>query len=254
MEAEFYYKNDSLHGTFVNWYVDGVKQIDQAYEGGKNTGKFTSYSRNGKIIATGNYDKGKATGVWLYYFTNGKLKQKGNYQNDLPVGEWNEYDALESLLKREIINEKGEYHGETISFHEGKPHYLTNYSNDLIIALTYYDEAGNIISKGENPDGTFRGKGYFSTGEVRVEYNYLKGLREGTWKYYYRAGSVETKSEFLNGKLNGENLDYFEDGAVKGKSYYVSGQLDGPYQEYFQNGKVKSSGWFRAGNKEQKLF
>jgi len=51
------------------------------------------------------------------------LKQKGNYQNDLPVGEWNEYDALGELVEKRNYNEKGEYHGETISFHEGKPHY-----------------------------------------------------------------------------------------------------------------------------------
>lgn len=254
LSTEFSYKEDSLHGRFIEWYESGIKMAEEELVNGKPSEKYTSYYWNGKINSTGNYENGKANGVWTYYHENGRLRKKGSFVGDKAIGQWDTYNKNGELEEKIIYGDQGDFDADEYYYDEGKLHYSLRSKKDAVISLTYYDKNGKEISALGNTEGTFEGKGYFSTGEVRVELRYLKGERSGTWKYFYRHGNVQSVNDYRNGLLEGKYTEYHENGNLKIESNYTEGKLDGLYKEYGKNGKLKTSGWYVQNQKQQKWY
>ena len=91
------YKNDSLHGMKVIYYL--------APEGDKSQRPMTVL----------NYNKGQLHGDYKEYFDTGKLKNSGTYENNKKVGLWEAYHVEGPKMTTERFK-KGVRHGWCIGY------------------------------------------------------------------------------------------------------------------------------------------
>jgi len=91
-------------------------------------------------------------------------------------------------------------------------------------------------------------KGYYKSGELKFEYNYVDGIRQGVSKEYYKNGKLRLKENYQKGKLEGICKEYYQNGELKSKSEYVSGKKQGIFKDYYKNGKLQSEEAVRMAN------
>lgn len=77
-----YYVNDTLHGSFCQFYQSGALKEKGNYKMGNKHGEFISYYESGKVkqekIFSNDILKGKST----EYYENGKIKKVGEYSGN----------------------------------------------------------------------------------------------------------------------------------------------------------------------------
>jgi len=64
-------------------------------------------------------------------------------------------------------------------------------------------------------------------GHLEAEFNYDKGLIQGTALYYFPNGKLEQQIPYEKGKIDGDTLLYNEQGHLIGKSTFVDGKQQG---------------------------
>ena len=69
------FKNDSLDGTYKEYYISGKVGLTGEYRTGKKDGTWTEYSEYGKVLFTNEYNNGIKTGEWKYYYPNTKIER-----------------------------------------------------------------------------------------------------------------------------------------------------------------------------------
>jgi antitoxin component YwqK of YwqJK toxin-antitoxin module/predicted negative regulator of RcsB-dependent stress response len=245
------YVQDSLHGKYQVYYESGALQVEGNYNMGVLDEGFKRYHTNGKLASAGDYIKGIGTGIWKFYHDNGILKEVGEFKNDLPAGEFKYYDRYGIITEKRTYNDSGKYEGEDILYHNGVKHFRLMYKNDIPIEATYYDLKGNVIATYGDANGTFKGKGYYPTGELRSEYEYEKGKAVGQWKYYARAGHLERADDYADNQLHGKVIEYFSDKRVKSITHYKEGELHGHFESFHANGSKRISAWYQDGLLQQ---
>jgi antitoxin component YwqK of YwqJK toxin-antitoxin module/lipopolysaccharide biosynthesis regulator YciM len=245
------YVKDSLHGKYQYYYESGVLQVESNYKNGKLHETFKRYHPNGKLASHGAYDNGNAVGPWKFYHNNGVVKEEGEFKNDLPVGEFKYYNRYGVLTEKRQYNDSGKFDGDDIFYHNGALHYKLINKNDIPVEATYYDLQGKVIATVGDANGTFKGKGYYPTGELRSEYQYEKGKATGTWKYYERTGQLERADEYADGNLHGKAIEYFSDKRVKSITSYKEGELHGRFESFYENGNKRVAGWYQDGMLQQ---
>ncbi|MFN3801665.1 toxin-antitoxin system YwqK family antitoxin [Belliella pelovolcani] len=70
------------NGTRITYYIDGRKESEGNYKGGKPEGKWSYYHENGRIASEGQMIDGKKEGVWRYFNMNGRLEQVITFKDD----------------------------------------------------------------------------------------------------------------------------------------------------------------------------
>ena len=115
------YKNDSLHGVKVIYYIPAEGDNSQRpatvyrYDNGKLHGEFQEYFESGKIKRSGAYTYGKKTGIWESYHADGGKMMLERYKDGVRHG-W--CHAYSKTGKEE--GKKYYYHGRVLEGSEFK--------------------------------------------------------------------------------------------------------------------------------------
>ncbi|GHU63110.1 hypothetical protein FACS1894123_05220 [Bacteroidia bacterium] len=94
-------------------------------------------------------------------------------------------------------------------------------------------------------EGTYS-ETYKQNGKTKLEGNYVKGLKEGIWKYYNIAGSLVKEETYKNDLLNGPVTEYEQD-KIKQIENYLDGEKDGISQKFTGNGYVAEKQTYKKG-------
>jgi len=144
-------------------------------------------------ITNGNYKK---------LFNDGKtIKTEGKARNNLPEGIWRTYYPSGNL--QSVVNYKnGDIDGEVYYYFDKKPEVKkveAVYDNNLLTD-TYMEYWPNGAQKAklQYEDGKLDGKAYyyFSSGKIKIEGKYKKGVKKGKWIFYNQKGEVVDKKRY----------------------------------------------------------
>jgi antitoxin component YwqK of YwqJK toxin-antitoxin module/Tfp pilus assembly protein PilF len=250
-ESNYRYKEDELDGEYIEYHPDGQLKSRNFYREGLRDGPFEEYYGNGRLQSRGSYEAGKATGRWEYFHMTGKPERNGTYKEGKGSGTWSYYDLHGNPIEERTFDEEGEIHGEDIIYSNGRVDYIHYYDHGQLTGMTYFDNAGEEISKSGHPSCTFDTRGYYPDGKLRFEGSYREGKAHGTWKYYFHEGNPEKQYTQVNGLTHGEFVEYFRSGGVKYRQHFKEGTVHGYAAEYYVDGTVKEEGWYQNGQREQ---
>lgn len=251
LDIVYNYVDGALEGETLSYFESGVLFSKTIYKAGAMNGPYLQYFANGKLRSTGTYVNDGGEGEWKYYYINGQLEKVGNYKNDQPVGEWkfNLKDGSPSSVSH--YDQGGKLDGEQISYENGKQFFVNTFKGGLLVNVNYFDASGKSIGSFGNDKGNFKGKTFYTTGELLSEGNYKAGEVDGLWKIYFRTGQIQGEQTYSKGKKNGKGIAYFKNGNLNVVANYVDGAYDGSYQDFYEHGQVKQEGWFQQDQRQQ---
>jgi antitoxin component YwqK of YwqJK toxin-antitoxin module len=87
---------------------------------------------------------------------------------------------------------------------------------------------------------------YKQNGKTKLEGNYVKGLKEGIWKYYNIKGSLVKEETYKNDLLNGPVTEYEQD-KIQQIENYLNGEKDGISQKFVGNGYLSEKQTYKKG-------
>lgn len=104
--------------------------------------------------------------------------------------------------------------------------------------FTGYDKGGYSVGQ-KVPHGKW--KEYYENGNLKAEYNYQLGFKEGEAKTYYPSGILMEKYSFHDNQIHGDLLEYYEDGQVFLTCHYNNGKREGEAKVYYSDGSIQYS-------------
>jgi len=91
-----------------------------------------------------------------------------------------------------------------------------------------------------------KSQGFYPTGELRYDYRFSNGVREGITKEYYKTG--ERKADFTyNSDVLVDGNGFFETGELQYKYQYKNGVRNGFTDEYNKDGSIKAKWFYKDG-------
>lgn len=261
------------NGYNVFYYENGEKSSEGNMVDGKPDGYWKNYHPNGNLKSEGNRIEFELDSIWKFYDENGILTKEINYEDGKRNGETKRYTKEGFLVAKEYYeNDKRE--GEASYFYEtGELHRRVFYENDKIEGLVYeYDKSGRIITLERYSKGNLRSsekinrfntanqkigtwKEFYDNMQVKEEGYYVRGKRNGVFKYYKKDGTLENMLMFNNGELveDAEEtvmLDirtiYKKDGG-KLVGGFKDGIRHGVFREYDENNNLTHSLVYKDG-------
>lgn len=206
-------KNRLKQGVWMEFYPSGSKKVESNYLDDQLHGTYKEYDLAGKIILEKRYVRGKEyiktaedeivlkAEVKKNYYPDGVLQYEGAFVDNIPVGIHKEYDNKGKLIINKEYSSEGEFFGEGL-----------------------FDESGKRIGKWKLYDSHYNY--YYGEG------NYVKGLKDGKWKYFYPDGKIEQEGFYTDGKPDREWIWYHKNGNIKVEEAYLIGKLEGLYTEF----------------------
>lgn len=91
------------------------KVIEYEVIGGKKSGEFKTYFKNGKLEMIGHIKDNLNQGKWTYYYPSGQIESEGTFKDDLPDGLW-EWFYENGNLREEGNYVKGNREGRWILY------------------------------------------------------------------------------------------------------------------------------------------
>lgn len=79
---------------------------------------------------------------------------------------------------------------------------------------------------------------FYSSGELKVERNFINGKEEGKTTFYYKSGQIQEVQYITNGRKNGGDTVYYEDGSYKFINQYFDGLKNGHLQKWDEDGEL----------------
>lgn len=245
--STFTYKDSKLEGEYKRYHPNGNLNYKTNLINGENEGDYIEFFEDRTISVTGEYVHGKEDGKWQYFHANGKLKIDMSYKDGIKIGIWKEYDSAGELLKQYEFNEEGHLTNDFVFYKKTKPQIIETYKDDILVAVTSLNSAGDTIKQVGSEDGTFEFETFSLDGLLNTKGKLVNGNYEGAKTLYWRNGGVQEVSNYINGVLNGEVINYFENGKIQTKRNFENGKESGSYFEYYQNGSVKTTGNYKNG-------
>jgi hypothetical protein len=108
------------HEEIIDTFVDGSVRARYTIDaGGRRTGAYIRYHRNGKARIRATYSRGKLSGLYQEYYRSGDRKKRSNYKAGARHGEHREFskDGKRTLTAH---YQKGVKHGEFRVVQDGK--------------------------------------------------------------------------------------------------------------------------------------
>lgn len=93
---EYNYKNDTLHGPYVEYFSNKKIEKKGNYLNGLKQGLWEYYDNDHDLFERGSYKNGKENGEWEYYY-NGDLIQRYNF-DDRKLIENNDHSIQENVI------------------------------------------------------------------------------------------------------------------------------------------------------------
>jgi len=227
------------HGKFQWNYLNGNLSASGNYFNNRMDGPWKWYHPDGKLKTEGNYKYGLKDGKWIYYFPSGKIEVTEDYVNGILYGDiiWYYENGQIETKKPYVDNEeegRGYFYDET-----GELQFARDYHKGKIIAYTYNDATGNLITPVNIANGTFKFQSYYKNGNKSREYESQNGLIVGIYNEYHPNGKLRESYTYQNGEYEGPYTSYYSDGKIKTILNYKQGLLDGPAKFYYPDGKLK---------------
>jgi len=91
---------------------------------------------------------------------------------------------------------------------------------------------------------------YDNTKTVKIEVQFVQGLKEGLCKTWFKSGKPESQKPYKANKLEGTAISWFESGSVERKVDFANDRKNGMFTTYFANGQIKEQGSYKLGKKE----
>jgi antitoxin component YwqK of YwqJK toxin-antitoxin module len=174
--------DDSIvnHGQFTEYYKNGQKFAEGAYNNGVMEGPWSYWHENGQLGKTVTFKNGQPDGSWESFRADGTLLSKRTYKDGKREGHWVTYYADGKTLQAEQHFADGKLNGTmTVYFKSGKPRIATEFKDDKRHgAVTEWDESGRKVAEATYVDNQLDGKltRYSPDGSSTVEM-YSKGKR-----------------------------------------------------------------------------
>jgi len=109
-----------------------------------------------------------------------------------------------------------------------------------------YRFADNGLIYNYNDDELYTGR-IIDTADVVVQYDVVKGIKNGRFVTYYNNGNVE-KSGWIEANSNiGEWKYFYPDGSLETSGHFKKDLPDGLWQFFYKDGSLKQSGTYKDG-------
>lgn len=251
VKMDYEYSEGQKVNTWTEYYPSGKVKERKTLKDNLLDGPSETFWPDGKVKSRDTYAADLRNGPSETFHENGKLETKGEYANDLPIGEWIHYNPKGEKMERQFYNKEGKIDGEQILYSQGKVWVTHTMKNGALMQMVWQDASGKEISKSGAPDGTFKAKHFYETGQLLLEGSYKNGKKDGKWTKYYIDGPISAVNYYVDGQMDGEQTEYFRNGKKKSVAPYKNGIQDGYSQLFFSNGTINSHGWNVNGKSEQ---
>ena len=125
----------------------------------------------------------------------------------------------------------------------------------IIMTIASYAETKKYYNTGElkfvfptKVNGKLEGKvtEYYRDGNVKYQWNYKNGIKEGICKKY-EDGHLKFTWFYTNGQRGITTKEYYKSGQLKYKWKYQNDKLHGVSKQFYKDGKLKATLQYRHG-------
>jgi len=109
-----------------------------------------------------------------------------------------------------------------------------------VVVESYEDGTPKIIRyyKGEGKDKTMVKEGFFyKDGALRMEGEYLYGVKHGRWLSYYEDGTRWSEGHYVDGINDGPTITWHENAQKYYEGYYKQGERSGIWKFWGDDGE-----------------
>lgn len=178
---------------------------------GKKYGAWVKYE-NGTLLWKATFYNNEPVGCFIHFHSNKKVKDSLYYHPNSPVVDavtfhTNGKKASEGLFINKIKDGKWLYYN-----HDGKLIAEENFKNGKKngVFKLYSSQDGILLKEEPWEDDVLHGeyKEYYTTGQLRLKWNYKKGKIDGPYESYYVDESVWNKGQYVAGLRHGTWICY----------------------------------------------
>jgi len=205
-------------GTYYEYFPSGVLHIEanviegigditeSAQETWVFDGENNVYDENGACIASILYDKGEQSGEARYFYPSGVIKRRIPYVHDRAHGTlltYNEEGELigENHYTKGVLDGKTKFLGDSAT-----PPYEELYQEGLLVAGTYTNMAGEVVSQVVDGNGEMA---YFDKGVLKSLNTYKDGIEEGLVSLFAKDGQLSSTYHVKDERKHGEEIVYY---------------------------------------------
>jgi antitoxin component YwqK of YwqJK toxin-antitoxin module len=108
-----------------------------------------------------------------------------------------------------------------------------------VVIESYDDGTPKVVRyyKGEGKQKTMVKEGYFyPDGAIRMEGEYLHGVKHGRWISYYKDGTKWSEGHYTEGVNNGATTTWHENGQKYYEGFYKNGERSGLWKFWGDDG------------------
>lgn len=247
---DHYPGSNASHGR--HFHPNGQLMAEGRYVGTEKDSTWNYYDTEGILRSTEQWDAGKMHGTMISYFADGQVAERRNFKDGKGVGLAEQFYP-DGTLRYHAIYVNGVPEGmETFYFPNGNKEIEGKYVNgNRDGRWVYYNEDGSwkmqvAYAQGEMQrrkyeNGTF--KEYWVDEQVKSEYTYKQGKREGPFTEWYDNGTWTEVPMKLGPERNAVPQVERE---LKGQTKKREGAfhndvLHGTVKEYDESGKLIST-------------
>jgi antitoxin component YwqK of YwqJK toxin-antitoxin module len=194
----FYDSLAKLHPKVSLYRRNGTLKIDYFYNHGEYLYSLR-YSKKGDVVKERGLKIDYTKSPFMYSVDSTQVKYVGVNRFDSlgrKTGLWYEFQFAKDLngLSYTNVYQTGLYKD---GLKEGVWKFYHRYGKQLYQTITYKADVinGKVVF-------------YNRSGIVTSRYQYMYGIKNGTYRAYYHTGELREKATFLNGRLSGEYFEY----------------------------------------------
>jgi antitoxin component YwqK of YwqJK toxin-antitoxin module len=167
--------------------------------------------------------QGQKQGFWRVSYESGKTRYIGFFKDNRPLGEMKRFyeDGVIMAIQYFLDNKKSRaklfYKNGELA---GEGNFIESMKDSVWKYYSYYDKS------------------------LKMEENYIKGLKEGYSKKYYTTNKVAEEIEWHNNQKHGPWKQYYDDGSPKLNANYSKDKRYGSFITYYPTGKTEIKGNF----------
>jgi len=176
VSIEAFYKNDKLHGHYIERSSPGMKRKECDYVNGELDGQWISYSghKEDEVDVIRFYKSGKFDSTSTWFYEGGKPQRIERYKNGKEEGLFQEFYA-DGTVKRVINYVNGLKHGQDKYYEKGQLLQVANYVNGK-------KDGDEVL--------------YYENGKVKEKRSFKMDSKVGKWTWYNEDGSVKEETTY----------------------------------------------------------
>jgi antitoxin component YwqK of YwqJK toxin-antitoxin module len=129
---------------------------------------------------------------------------------------------------------------------------LASSSRDQIGQINIEIKKGLIFQVGV--DEPYTGRLIDTLNQKLVEYDVIKGIKNGEFIVHFPNRNVELYGKIKNNKNEGLWKYYYPDGSIECEGFFTNDKVEGEWTWYYPNGNIKETGKFGNQGKRQGIW